>query len=85
VLSQDSNLYRANTHLYRLVEFKFDYSQVRARTMKNQALKWIDGRDRCLGWIHYIDPHAPYNPEEQPFGPPIPLRARAWVPTSRSG
>jgi len=40
-------------------------AEVRGDTVTERALEWLRGRDRSKGfflWVHYYDPHFPYDP-----------------------
>jgi arylsulfatase A-like enzyme len=48
-----------------------DYGVARAEAVTSHAIEQVraGGRSNLFLWLHYMDPHAPYNPPE-PFRPP---------------
>ncbi len=40
-------------------------SRRRAEETTSRALKWLEDREKFFLWVHYYDPHTPYNPPEE--------------------
>jgi arylsulfatase len=67
---------------YRLVRQRHPYRKAKAGAVNRAALEWLDSvnaADRLFLWIHYMEPHGPYEPVAEvrdlfdldAFGPPV--------------
>lgn len=69
-LDKTGRVFRAVERLYTRVDATLSAvgqgdEYERAASLNRRAVDWIDGHDRWFVWLHYMDPHHPYEAPEE--------------------